>query len=141
MILIEQQLLPEADNGYIYFAEMTIDGDKFLKVGYSRNPLKRFDTDEFDEVDAHVRFINIVPMQEWMYDFADFTPSNDYWELALHKVMQNTVGSYQPEHDFSGKTECYLLDTVNYKAAIDYLEEQLSFMAPPKDWYIPYSLD
>lgn len=138
MIVIEHVELPQADRGYIYFADITIDGETFQKVGYSKNPLRRFDTVEFEEVEATVKFRNIVPMQNWMYDFPEGNPSSDYWEQVLHQAMRHTIGNTVPEHMFSGWTECYLLDDTGYKAAIDYLEEQLLFMSPPNDWSISY---
>lgn len=138
MILIESTNLPHADRGYIYFAEMTIDGESFIKVGYSRNPLRRFQTDEFNDVDAHVKFRNIVPMLDWMYEFAEGNPSSDYWEMFLHEVLRRSDYHYTPNHEFSGATECYKLDTVGYKAAIDYLEEHLQDMSPPLGFCIRY---
>ncbi|MCS3766189.1 hypothetical protein HNP12_000228 [Aeromonas hydrophila] len=138
MMYITERLLPEADRGYLYFADITIDGDTFTKVGYSRNPNRRFKTDEFDDVEAHCTFKNIIPLMDWMYQQADFTPRNEYWELVLHDVMRKANLQYEPMHDFSGKTECYLLDSTAYKAAIDFLEEQLTMMAPPNGWFIPY---
>ncbi len=138
MIYITERLLPEADRGYLYFAEITIDGDTFTKVGYSRDPNRRFKTDEFDEVEAHVSFKNIIPLMDWMFDHAECSYSSDYWELQLHNVMRNANLQYQPPISFSGQTECYLLNDTAYKAAIDYLEEQLTMMAPPNGWFIPY---
>ncbi len=138
MMLIESTKLPLADRGYIYFAEMTIDGDTFIKIGYSRNPNRRFLTDEFDDVEATIKFKNIIPMLDWMYDFAEGNPSSDYWERQLHNVLRRSEYHYTPDHEFSGITECYKLDTVGYKAAIDYLEENLQDMAPALCYCIQY---
>ncbi|MGE6114382.1 hypothetical protein CF138_17230 [Aeromonas hydrophila] len=134
MICIQEQLLPPADRGYIYFAKMTIDGDSFYKIGYSRNPQRRFQTDEFDDVDAHVEFKCLVPMMDWMYEDEY---RSEYWELKLHGLLQHNDVQYWPEHEFSGRTECYQLSKQDYNAAVDSLESWLVDMSP-KGWRIDY---
>lgn len=140
MIEVQHVVLPEADRGYIYFAEFTIDGDSFMKVGYSRNPNRRFlvEFEEFNEVETHVQFKNIIPMQDWMFDFPEGNPSSDYWEQRLHVVLRNAGLQYTPEVEFSGVTECYKLTSRDYKAAIDYLEENLQDMNPKMGFVIQY---
>lgn len=140
MIEVQQVVLPEADRGYIYFAEFTIDGDTFMKVGYSRNPNRRFlvEAEEFNDVETHVEFKNIIPMLDWMFDFPEGNPSSDYWEQRLHVVLRNAGLQYQPEIEFSGVTECYKLTPRDYKAAIDYLEENLQDMNPKLGFVIQY---
>ncbi|CAJ1844702.1 hypothetical protein [Aeromonas hydrophila] len=143
MVLVEEVQLPKADKGYIYFADITLNGETFTKVGYSQNPNRRFlyDVSEFELDEVRIRFRNIIPMMDWMYEHAEGTPRVSYWEEFLHTVMRKSGCWYEPEHTFSGSTECYLFGPREYKAAIDYLEEQLIMMAPPKDWCIPYSMD
>ncbi|WP_421292995.1 GIY-YIG nuclease family protein [Aeromonas veronii] len=143
MVLVEEVKLPPADRGYIYFAEITLDGEKFTKVGYSQNPNRRFtyDLSEFEHNEVYISFKNIIPMMDWMYEHAEYTPDATYWEKLMHSVMRKAGIQYTPSEEFSGSTECYRLTPQEYKAAIDYLEEQLSMMAPPKDWYIPYNLE
>lgn len=143
MLTVKPTKLPQADRGYIYFADVTIDGEPFTKVGYSRDPNRRFtyDLSEFEHNEVHIEFKNVIPMMNWMYDHAEYTPDATYWELMLHNVMRTAGVQYLPEDQFSGYTECYRLTPREYKAAIDYLEEQLSMMAPPLGWCIPYSMD
>ncbi len=138
MLTVQQTTLPNADRGYIYFAQMTIDGDTFMKVGYSRDPNRRFHLDEFEDVEAHVEFKCIIPMLDWMFDFPNGNPSSDYWELFLHETLRRVPDmQYIPEHQFSGYTECYKMPKMNFKAAVDYLEEHLQDMGN-RDFLISY---
>lgn len=136
MLYITDTVLPEAERGYIYFAEMTIDGDSFYKIGYSGNPLRRFRSEDFEDVCVDVEFKCLVPMMDWMYED---NRNSDYWELKLHGIIRRTNEEYQhpPEHYFSGYTECYKLTTEEFKAAVNCLEEWLCEIAP-KGWSIEY---
>jgi len=141
--IINMPTVERSSLGYIYFAKFNMLGESFMKVGFSRDPKTRFTSkaamDEFNALspldDIEIEFMNVIAMEEWMFE-DDYRA--EYWEEKLHGALRASGMQYTPDFEFSGCTECYSLDKVGYKAAVDYLEESISWHMPPSGWVINY---